>query len=525
MTTRISILIIVSPLLVFISDIQSARGAVLEAWVQLYNGPTNGYDYPIGVAVDARGDVVVAGYSGGSFYTAKYAGTTGALRWEQRSSQPLNGYHEAAALALDQIGNAIVTGGSLNGGESQFYTAKYAAADGALLWEKRYDGLGGRGARATALAVDGEGNVAVSGPLRSDDSIESLDYYTAKYAAADGALLWENRYRGPRDDHPWALAIDSTGNVVVTGWSHRLSGPGRLDYYTAKYAAKDGALVWEQRYHGPGDTEDTARAVAVDHNGNVVVTGSSGGAYYTAKYAAADGTLLWEKRYRGSTSTQWDDATAVAIDANGDVVVTGYSWNSAGNTDYYTAKYAAADGALLWEKRYNSSGNGGDAAGAVVVDRHGNVVVTGSSRATADFYSSDYYTAKYAAADGALLWEQRYNGPANQMDGAGRLAIGNNGMIVVAGSVNVASNSPTSGDFTTIAYREEMSPLSIERASTGLCIRLTGFPNRAYQIERANSVAGPWSIVGTITAPTQGAIEYIDTNQPTGSVFYRARTQ
>ena len=28
--------------------------------------------------------------------------------------------------------------------------------------------------------------------------------------------------------------------------------------------------------------------------------------------------------------------------------------------------------------------------------------------------SVDYYTAKYAAADGALLWEKPYNGPANR---------------------------------------------------------------------------------------------------------------
>src|SRR5688572_15000368 len=118
MTTRISILVIVSPLLVLISGIHHGQGAVIESWVRLYDGPTNGYDYPVGVAVDGKGDVVVTGNSGGSFYTAKYAGMTGALLWERRSSQRLNGYDEAAALAVDQVGNAIVTGHSFDGNKA-----------------------------------------------------------------------------------------------------------------------------------------------------------------------------------------------------------------------------------------------------------------------------------------------------------------------------------------------------------------------------------------------------------------------
>ena len=75
-----------------------------------------------------------------------------------------------------------------------------------------------------------------------------------------------------------------------------------------------------------------------------------------------------------------------------------------------------ADGALLWEKRYNGPAKCDDHAQAVAVDGSGNVVVTGYSTSDVDHERRrhhDYYTAKYAAADGALLWEKRYNGPAN----------------------------------------------------------------------------------------------------------------
>ena len=71
---------------------------------------------------------------------------------------------------------------------------------------------------------------------------------------------------------------------------------------------------------------------------------------------------------------------------------------------------AAADGALLWEKRYNGPANSDDQAscggGGRQRQRGGDGVFLQSER-------PDYYTAKYAAADGALLWEKRYNGPAN----------------------------------------------------------------------------------------------------------------
>src|SRR5437016_10897062 len=120
-----------------------------------------------------------------------------------------------------------------------------------------------------------------------------------------------------------------------------------------------GLCFGSKRYNGPANSGDQARSVEVDSAGNVVVTGSSYGItgydYYTAKYAAADGALLWERRYNGPANGD-DFSTAVAVAPSGNIVVTGYSSNGT-NTDYYTAKYAAADGALLWEQRYNGPGN------------------------------------------------------------------------------------------------------------------------------------------------------------------------
>src|SRR4030095_10429049 len=187
---------------------------------------------------------------------------------------------------------------------------------------------------------------------------------------------------------------------------------------------------WEKRY-GAADRDDYANAVEVDGSGNVVVTGYSSEDYYTAKYAAAGGALLWEKRYDGP-SNAWDIANAVSVDASGNVVVTGLSWTwgaSWGNGldgDYYTAKYAAVDGALLWEQRYDGSAPGGASTREVAVDGSGNIAVTGvaySCYPNGSVIDADSYTAKYAAADGALLWEKRGNsgGTAVAVDGSGNV--------------------------------------------------------------------------------------------------------
>jgi uncharacterized delta-60 repeat protein len=523
-----------------------------QLWDQRYDGnPVNYADLPAAVAVDGLGDVLVTGNSRNEkgesdIYTAKYAAADGALLWEQRHD---DGYDYATAMAVDGTGNVVVTGSTYNAfgiaPNLNFYTAKYAATDGTLLWERRYNGPAKLNDSAVAVAVDGRGNVVITGSSgkSTEPGLNELDeLYTAKYAAADGALLWEKRYHGPanRNDFAVAVAVDANSNVIVTGTS-ATSGSNSTgfinDYYTAKYAAEDGALIWAKRYNGPANRDDFPTALSVDADGNVVVTGYSArtgslnsGFFYdycTVKYSAMDGTLLWEKRYHGPADGS-DGARSVAVDRKGNVIVTGSSIGGAGGTEFYTAKYATADGALLWEKRYHSPTGLGDRPAAVRVDGDGNVVVTGSSATSGsnnDDFINDYYTAKYAAADGALLWEKRYDGGGKMDDYPAGLALGPNGIVVVAGSS--AGRPNASGyagyDYGTVVYQESPPPISIDLVSTGIRIRFTGILGRRYITERAAVVTGPWSTLATTTAPSNGVIEYLDADRPVNASFYRTR--
>jgi len=253
--------------------------------------------------------------------------------WVRRYNGSGDSIDEAFAIAVDGSGNVYVTGESYG----DYATIKYYP-DGDTAWVRRYNGPGNSTDYARAIAVDGSGNVYVTG--NSSGSGTSSDYCTIKYKP-NGDTAWVRRYNGPGDttDGARAVAVDGSGNVYVTGGSE---GSGTdYDYATIKYYP-NGDTAWVRRYNGPGNWDDFAYAIAVDGSGNVYVTGESEGSgtnydYATIKYYP-DGDTAWVRRYNGPGNST-DYAFAIAVDGSGNVYVTGYSYGSGTNVDYATIKY------------------------------------------------------------------------------------------------------------------------------------------------------------------------------------------
>ncbi len=367
--------------------------------------------------------------------------------WVARYNGTGNSADEANSVVVDQDGNVYVTGKSMGVGTSNdFATVKYDNT-GALLWTARYDGPGNANDVAKQVVVDGEGNVYVTG-YSSGSLTTHYDFATIKYNAM-GLQLWVARYNGSAygDDWAFALAVDSNGNVYVTGQSV-VSATLTYDYTTIKYDAS-GNQQWVALYSGPGSGGNYAYALALDDNGNVYVTGESqGGAtgydYATIKYDGS-GNQLWTARYNGPANGE-DDAYALAVDGSGNVFVTGKSYNNT-NSDYATIKYDAF-GNQLWAARYNGPGNGADVAQALALGVDGSVSVTGGSIGvgTAD----DYATIKYDAA-GNQLWAARYNGPGNVLDHAYAVGMDEGCNVYVTGA-SVPWGSLTATDYATVRY-------------------------------------------------------------------------
>src|SRR5574341_1986301 len=144
-------------------------------------------------------------------------------------------------------------------------------------WVRRYNGPANGQDEASVLVVDYSGNVFVSG--RSNRGT-SVDYATLKYSP-QGDALWVRRYNEPGNfqDVPTASAVDSSGNLYVTGYS---VGSGNYDYATIKYAT-NGDTMWVRRYNGTPDDNDYASALDVDGSGNVYVTGQSRSEEHTSE--------------------------------------------------------------------------------------------------------------------------------------------------------------------------------------------------------------------------------------------------
>lgn len=323
----------------------------------------------------------------------------------------------------------------------------WAVVSGQRLWVKRYNG--GQNDDAKAIALDSKGNVVVTG---SSEKAWVEDFMTVKYDSA-GRLKWARRYdSGGADDIATDIAIDKNNNIYVTGKSWQLNR-WKYDYLTIKYGP-NGAKLWSRRYNGPSDGNDEPAGIAIDPSGNVLVAGSSNGFrpgaldwdddFLIVKYGP-DGTEKWTRRLRGVTGGN-EGAAGLAVDRSGNVFITGFSDNSAGKADYLTAKYGPA-GKLKWKRRYDGAVHGHDFPKAIGVDAAGNAYVTGKVPENTNAYPpTDIVTIKYDAS-GNRKWVIAA-GIAGKTDEASDLAVDRFNNIYICGGVSPAAST----DFFLIKY-------------------------------------------------------------------------
>jgi uncharacterized delta-60 repeat protein len=209
--------------------------------------------------------------------TVKY-NTNGVQQWVARYDGPVAGnfFDQGWAIAVDKYGNVYVTGNSANSNAedaADYATVKYNA-NGMQQWAARYNGPGNSTDIPLSIAVDASQNVYVTGYSAAEPNETNYDYATIKYNSS-GQQLWLQRYNGPANNHDQAsaLALDQDCNVYVTG---RSMGIGtNYDFATVKYNT-DGNQQSVARYNGPANGFDGAvvgfpasHPIAVDKNDNV----------------------------------------------------------------------------------------------------------------------------------------------------------------------------------------------------------------------------------------------------------------
>lgn len=285
-----------------------------------------------------------------------------------------------------------------------------AEAAGERLWVRTYGYLYAGADYARGLAIDKNNNAIVAGQsLGWADTY--YDYAVVKYSPA-GVPLWKRRYSGPTGyDEPFGVAVDKDGNVVITGLSFGTRGIGLPDITTVKYSSA-GQLQWVRRYYRGTAGHEVGRAVTTDSAGNVYVAGIASSLtnnYEDAvliKYSPT-GTRLWARVYDAAMHDN-DGYFALAVDGADNVIATGYSTQSGLNLqDFLTVKYDPV-GTRQWVRTYNGEESFDDWAESVAVDNAGNVIVTGPRGEYCGDHCYSFATVKYSP-DGARLWARIYD--------------------------------------------------------------------------------------------------------------------
>lgn len=419
----------------------------------------SGSDFLRGVAVDSSGNVYVTGCT-----------SSGDLPVTAASFQ------------------SAYKGGSQFGGPADAFVAKLNPTATAITYITY---LGGTGVDSGwAIAADSSGNAYVTGFTDSTDfpvtsgayqttfggdqgvfNSQTGDAFVTKFGPT-GKLVWSTYLGGRNDEIGSAIAVDSSGNVVVVGATQSANFPVTAGAFQTTFGGGDQPqTISEQGYvtinfgdafvsklnptgtsllastflGGSGD--DMADAVTIDSQGNFWVGGSTAsGNFPTSANAlqrtyggessqelqaiiqlgdgfvaefSSDLTKLMYSTYLGGSND--DGVTGVAVDIAGEVYVCGFTQSSnfpvkgasAGTYhgpatppnqnpyllgDAFVAKLTPATGLIFSEY---IGGQLDDAAGGLILDGQGNVVITGLTNSSDFPTTSGVFQGKYGGVGAA----------------------------------------------------------------------------------------------------------------------------
>jgi hypothetical protein len=384
----------------------TAAPVPVAAWTRQFGSPQ--WDRGNGIAVDASGNVIVAGATQGTLPGQTSAGNwdmfarkfspAGAEVWTRQFGSSALDW--AFGVAADGSGNIIVAGATLGAlpgqvpaGNWDIFARKFSP-EGTELWTIQSGSSGSDD--ALALAVDASGNTILAGhtdgTLPGQTSAGYEDAYVRKLSPA-GTELWTSQFGSPESDWASGVAVDASGNIIVAGHTDGTlpgqTSAGGEDAFVRKLSPA-GVELWTIQFGSPA--LDRAWGVAVDVSGNIILAGhtdgtlpgqanAGGGDAFVQKLSPA-GAELWTSQFG---SLHEDRANGVAVDASGNIFVAGYTTGTlpgqtrAGFWDAFVRKLSP-EGTELWTHQFGSSLS--DEAFGTAVDRSGNAFVAGNTEDT-----------------------------------------------------------------------------------------------------------------------------------------------
>jgi hypothetical protein len=342
----------------------------------LWAKDADGFSHANTVTTDNSGNVYVAGFYSsfggpitfGSFTLTRYGmfivkyDSSGNVLWARDTP---NGFSSAAtSVSVDNLGNVFVAGDI--GGDTMFiasdtllhtyydkFLAKYDTGGNEIWGRGLYTGAVMTDVSAPFLAADKFGNVYITGGIAVNTAIivsttlvnqGDHNIYLAKVNGA-GSVLWAKRYGNSGHDDGTSVAVDTSGNVYISGYYTDLSitfspltltggGVGTHVYVVKLDPA--GNAIWANKVKGLGSYNPVK--IAVDKNHEVYIAGYWGSNSNALVFSATDSLVnkgLFLAKYDMNGNFKW------ARDAIGGNRATGVAVNDFGNS--YIAGYFSAD--------------------------------------------------------------------------------------------------------------------------------------------------------------------------------------
>jgi PKD repeat protein len=347
------------------------------------------------------------------------------------------------------------------------------------------EALGSTPLEASDGVREGSPEAVQSHPSTTNDQGHVFGFEVASYdrrypLVIDPILIYSSYLGGIGSDYGYALAVDASGQVTLTG--HTLShdfptqepfhGPYGGTYakvFVTKLNAAGDALVYSTYLGGNG--RDYGYGIALDEAGNTYIAGYTDSTNFPKKNAyqkaraggwdafvtklGPDGKTLVYSTYLGGTKDE--GATAIAVDSRGQAYITGRTASrklplvspfqpqfGGGESDAFVAKFNAAGKGLIYSTYLG--GNDRDGGSAIAVDSSGNAYVTGTTRSSnfllenpfqnTRMGSQDAFLLKLNPAGDALVYST-YLGGADQEEGRG-VAVDSSGSAYVTGATRSA---------------------------------------------------------------------------------------
>jgi uncharacterized protein (TIGR03437 family) len=337
--------------------------------------------------------------------TLDIATSAGEIRWRKPEV-----YQLADGVRQEVAGHFVLHGRHVTFALGTYDRSRTLIVDPTLSYATYFGGSGDDSLRG--MAVDTSGNVYITGSTVSNNLPVTSgayqaayhggssgvdlggDAYVAKFTPA-GALAYVTYVGGATDDVGAAIAVDSSGNAYITGYTdstdfpivagafqtayqgaggNKWFGPAG-DAFVAKLNPAGSALIYST-YLG-GSMDDRGTAIAVDGGGNAYI----GGVTLSSNFPVLN---AYQTSYKGGGGSP--------------AFCCGESLPFLSTGDGFLAKLNPGGTALIYSTYYGGSLD--DTVTALAIDNSGNVYLGGSTLST-DFPTLSAYQSHFAGAANA----------------------------------------------------------------------------------------------------------------------------